>query len=242
MLELQHISWTAPGGSQVLRDVSVKIPEGKLTVITGPNGGGKTTLAKIIAGLETPDSGKILLDGKDITGLDVTQRAREGVSFAFQQPVRFKGFTVRRLLELSAGQKLTTDKLCEMLSRVGLCGREYIDREVDGTLSGGEIKRIEIATVLARHTKLSLFDEPEAGIDLWSFTNLIDVFQSLRGKLHGTLIIISHQERILEIADEIVVISGGTLKEMGPGAEVLPQLIANSGHCEACVKREAVFS
>lgn len=242
MLELQHISWTAPGGSQVLRDVSVKIPEGKLTVITGPNGGGKTTLAKIIAGLETPDSGKILLDGKDITGLDVTQRAREGVSFAFQQPVRFKGFTVRRLLELSAGQKLPTDKLCEMLSRVGLCGREYIDREVDGTLSGGEIKRIEIATVLARHTKLSLFDEPEAGIDLWSFTNLIDVFQSLRGKLHGTLIIISHQERILEIADEIVVISGGTLKEMGPGAEVLPQLIANSGHCGACVKREAVFS
>lgn len=242
MLELQHISWTAPGGSQVLRDVSVKIPEGKLTVITGPNGGGKTTLAKIIAGLENPDSGKILLDGKDITGLDVTQRAREGVSFAFQQPVRFKGFTVRRLLELSAGQKLPTDKLCEMLSRVGLCGREYIDREVDGTLSGGEIKRIEIATVLARHTKLSLFDEPEAGIDLWSFTNLIDVFQSLRGKLHGTLIIISHQERILEIADEIVVISGGTLKEMGPGAEVLPQLIANSGHCEACVKREAVFS
>ena len=242
MLELQHISWTAPGGSQVLRDVSVKIPEGKLTVITGPNGGGKTTLAKIIAGLETPDSGKILLDGKDITGLDVTQRAREGVSFAFQQPVRFKGFTVRRLLELSAGQKLPTDKLCEMLSRVGLCGREYIDREVDGTLSGGEIKRIEIATVLARHTKLSLFDEPEAGIDLWSFTNLIDVFQSLRGKLHGTLIIISHQERILEIADEIVVISGGTLKEMGPGAEVLPQLIANSGHCKACVKREAVFS
>lgn len=242
MLELQHISWTAPGGSQVLRDVSVKIPEGKLTVITGPNGGGKTTLAKIIAGLETPDSGKILLDGKDITGLDVTQRAREGVSFAFQQPVRFKGFTVRRLLELSAGQKLPTDKLCEMLGRVGLCGREYIDREVDGTLSGGEIKRIEIATVLARHTKLSLFDEPEAGIDLWSFTNLIDVFQSLRGKLHGTLIIISHQERILEIADEIVVISGGTLKEMGPGAEVLPQLIANSGHCEACVKREAVFS
>ena len=242
MLELQHISWTAPGGSQVLRDVSVKIPEGKLTVITGPNGGGKTTLAKIIAGLETPDSGKILLDGKDITGLDVTQRAREGVSFAFQQPVRFKGFTVRRLLELSAGQKLPTDKLCEMLSRVGLCGREYIDREVDGTLSGGEIKRIEIATVLARHTKLSLFDEPESGIDLWSFTNLIDVFQSLRGKLHGTLIIISHQERILEIADEIVVISGGTLKEMGPGAEVLPQLIANSGHCGACVKREAVFS
>ena len=242
MLELQHISWTAPGGNQVLRDVSLTIPEGKLTVITGPNGGGKTTLAKIIAGIETPDSGKIFLDGQDITGLDVTQRAKAGVSFAFQQPVRFKGFTVRRLLELSAGQKLPTDKLCEMLGRVGLCGREYINREVDATLSGGEIKRIEIATVLARHTKLSLFDEPEAGIDLWSFANLIDVFQSLRGKLHGTLIIISHQERILQIADEIVVISGGTLKEMGPGAEIFPRLMEGNVQCDACAKREAVFS
>ena len=242
MLELRNISWTAPGGAQVLRDVSLTVPEGKLTVITGPNGGGKTTLAKIIAGLETPDSGQIILDGKDITALDVTQRAREGVSFAFQQPVRFKGFTVRRLLELSAGKKLLASTVCEMLGRVGLCGREYIDREVDATLSGGEIKRIEIATVLARHTKLSLFDEPEAGIDLWSFTNLIDVFQNLRGKLRGTLIIISHQERILSIADEIAVISGGTLKEMGPGAEILPQLMAGSVHCDACAKREAVFA
>ena len=242
MLELQHISWTAPGGNQVLRDVSLTIPEGKLTVMTGPNGGGKTTLAKIIAGLETPDSGKIILDGQDITQLNVTERARQGVSFAFQQPVRFKGFTVRRLLELSAGQKLPTDKLCEMLSRVGLCGREYINREVDATLSGGEIKRIEIATVLARHTKLSLFDEPEAGIDLWSFSNLIDVFQSLRGKLQGTLIIISHQERILQIADEIVVISGGTLKEMGPGAEIFPRLMEDNIQCGACAKREAVFA
>ena len=242
MLELQHISWTAPGGNQVLRDVSLTIPEGKLTVITGPNGGGKTTLAKIIAGIETPDSGKILLDGQDITELDVTQRAKAGVSFAFQQPVRFQGFTVRRLVELAAGQKLPTAKLCEMLGRVGLCGREYINREVDATLSGGEIKRIEIATVLARHTKLSLFDEPEAGIDLWSFANLIDVFQSLRGKLHGTLIIISHQERILQIADEIVVISGGTLKEMGPGAEIFPRLMEGNVQCDACAKREAVFS
>ena len=195
MLELQHISWTAPGGNQVLRDVSLTIPEGKLTVITGPNGGGKTTLAKIIAGIETPDSGKILLDGQDITELDVTQRAKAGVSFAFQQPVRFKGFTVRRLLELSAGQKLPTDKLCEMLGRVGLCGREYINREVDATLSGG-----------------------------------------------GTLIIISHQERILQIADEIVVISGGTLKEMGPGAEIFPRLMEGNVQCDACAKREAVFS
>ena len=242
MLELQHISWTAPGGNQVLRDVSLSIPEGKLTVITGPNGGGKTTLAKIIAGLETPDSGKIILDGQDITQLNVTERARQGVSFAFQQPVRFKGFTVRRLLELSAGKKLPTDKLCEMLSRVGLCGREYINREVDATLSGGEIKRIEIATVLARHTKLSLFDEPEAGIDLWSFANLIDVFQSLRGKLQGTLIIISHQERILQIADELVVISAGTLKEKGSAQEILPGLMEGNIQCGACAKREAVFA
>ena len=241
MLELQHISWTAPGGNQVLRDVSLSIPEGKLTVITGPNGGGKTTLAKIIAGLETPDSGKIILDGQDITQLNVTERARQGVSFAFQQPVRFKGFTVRRLLELSAGKKLPTDKLCEMLSRVGLCGREYINREVDATLSGGEIKRIEIATVLARHTKLSLFDEPEAGIDLWSFANLIDVFQSLRGKLQGTLII-SHQERILQIADELVVISAGTLKEKGSAQEILPGLMEGNIQCGACAKREAVFA
>ena len=242
MLELQHISWTAGGGNQVVRDVSLSSPEGKLTVITGPNGGGKTTLAKVIAGIETPDSGRIILDGKDITDLDVTQRAREGVSFAFQQPVRFKGFTVRRLLELSAGKKLPASTVCEMLGRVGLCGREYLNREVDATLSGGEIKRIEIATVLARHTKLSLFDEPEAGIDLWSFTNLIDVFQSLRGRLHGTLIIISHQERILEIADEIVVISGGTLQEKGPAQEILPKLMAGSAHCDACAKREAVFA
>lgn len=241
MLELQHISWTAPGGSQVLRDVSLTVPDGKLTVITGPNGGGKTTLAKIVAGLEQPDSGKILLDGQDITQLDVTQRARLGVSYAFQQPVRFKGFTVRRLLELSAGKKLPTDKLCEMLGKVGLCGCEYIDRQVDGTLSGGEIKRIEIATVLARHTKLSLFDEPEAGIDLWSFSNLIDVFQNLRGRLHGALIIISHQERILKIADELVVISDGVLKEKGPAQELLPKLMADDASCGVCAKREAVF-
>lgn len=242
MLELQHISWTAPGGSQVVRDVSFSVPEGKLTVITGPNGGGKTTLAKLIAGIETPDSGKILLDGQDITPLDVTQRARAGVSFAFQQPVRFKGFTVRRLLELAAGKPLPASGICEMLGRVGLCGREYLDREVDATLSGGEMKRIEIATVLARHTKLSLFDEPEAGIDLWSFTNLIDVFQSLRGRLNGTLLIISHQERILQIADEIVIISGGQLQEKGPAGDILPKLMEGSASCGGCVKREAVFS
>ena len=234
MLELQHISWTAPGGSQVLRDVSLTIPEGKLTVITGPNGGGKTTLAKIIAGIETPDSGKIFLDGKDITGLDVTQRAREGVSFAVQQPVRFKGFTVRKLLELSAGKTLTSSAVCELLGRVGLCGREYLDREVDATLSGGEIKRIEIATVLARHTRLSLFDEPEAGIDLWSFNHLIAVFQKLRRETRGTSLIISHQERILDIADEIVVLAAGRIAARGHKDEVLPKLLETGSSVNFC--------
>lgn len=242
MLELKHISWKAPGGPQVLRDISLTIPDGKLAVITGPNGGGKTTLAKIIAGLETPDSGNILLDGEDITGLDITQRARKGVSFAFQQPVRFKGFTVRRLLELAAGKSLSEPGLCDILSRVGLCGREYIDRQVDGALSGGEIKRIEIATVLARHTRVSVFDEPEAGIDLWSFSNLIQVFQGLRGQVDGSLLIISHQERILQIADEIAVIAGGELVRSGPAETILPTLVSAGASCAGCNRKEALFA
>ena len=176
MLRLEHISWNTPEGTKVLDDLSLTAPDGKLTVITGPNGGGKTTLAKIIAGIEKPASGRVYLDDMDITDLDVTQRARLGVSYAFQQPVRFKGITVRQLVELASGNTLDEAALCAVLSRVGLCAREYIDREVNSTLSGGEIKRIEIATVLARHTRLSVFDEPEAGIDLWSFANLIDVF------------------------------------------------------------------
>lgn len=244
MLELKHINWTAPGGSQVLKDVSLAVPDGALTVITGPNGGGKTTLAKIIAGLETPDSGQILLDGEDITGLDVTQRAQKGVSFAFQQPVRFKGFTVRRLLELAAGKPLTEAQVCDILGRVGLCGAEYVGREVDATLSGGEMKRIEIATVLARHTRLSLFDEPEAGIDLWSFQNLITVFEGMRGRLDGALLIISHQERILGIADEIAVIAGGEVRQSGPAERVLPGILSQGPGCAGCgcVKKEAVFA
>ena len=242
MLELRHITWTAPGGAKVLQDVSLTVPDGELLVVTGPNGGGKTSLAKLIAGLETPDSGTILLDGKDITGLDVTERARRGVSFAFQQPVRFKGITVGRLLELAAGKSLSEAETCEILSRVGLCGQEYVEREVDATLSGGEMKRIEIATVLARHTRLSVFDEPEAGIDLWSFQNLIGVFQELRGKLDGTLLIISHQERNLEIAAETAVISGGRLQSKGPAAEILPGLLSGGPHCGSCMKKEAAFS
>ena len=207
MLTLRDVKWAAPDGDAVLRGIDLEIPDHKLVVVTGPNGGGKTTLAKMIVGLEKPDSGSIELDGQDITNLDITQRARLGISFAFQQPVRFKGLTVMDLLELAAGGKIQKAEACEYLSRVGLCAREYIDREVNATLSGGEIKRIELATVLARHTRLSIFDEPEAGIDLWSFNNLIEVFQDLQKTLNGSMVIISHQERILAIADEIVVIA-----------------------------------
>lgn len=242
MLELKNIGWTAPGGSRILNGVNLTVPDGKLVVITGPNGGGKTTLAKIIAGLELPDEGEIFLDGENITGRDVTERAKLGISFAFQQPVRFKGFTVRRLLELSAGKPLTEGELCDILSRVGLCGREYLTREVDASLSGGEIKRIEIATVLARHQRLSVFDEPEAGIDLWSFQNLIGVFENMRGKLDGALLIISHQERILRIADEIVVIANGKVDRTGTADEILPSLLSESAPCgRPCARKEAAF-
>ena len=241
MLRLEHISWNTPEGTKVLDDLSLTAPDGKLTVITCPNGGGKTTLAKIIAGIEKPASGRVYLDDMDITDLDVTQRARLGVSYAFQQPVRFKGITVRQLVELASGNTLDEAALCAVLSRVGLCAREYIDREVNSTLSGGEIKRIEIATVLARHTRLSVFDEPEAGIDLWSFANLIDVFQEMRRSLKGTLLIISHQERILKIADEIAVVAGGKVSRQGGASDVMGDLLACSPMAENCVKQEAVF-
>ena len=239
MLQLQDIAWSAPDGERILKGVSLTVPDDTLMVITGPNGGGKTTLAKVIAGLERPESGRILLDGEDITDLNVTERAKRGVSYAFQQPVRFKGLTVRQLLELAAGEKLSEAKLCDVLSQVGLCAREYIDREVNATLSGGEIKRIEIATVLLRHSRLSIFDEPEAGIDLWSFNNLITVFQSLRSTLHGSMVIISHQERILQIADEIAVISGGELTHQGKAEEILPELMRGAGVAACCRQKEA---
>ena len=239
MLQLQDIAWSAPDGERILKGVSLTVPDDTLMVITGPNGGGKTTLAKVIAGLERPESGRILLDGEDITDLNVTERARRGVSYAFQQPVRFKGLVVRQLLELAAGEKLSEARLCDVLSQVGLCAREYIDREVNATLSGGEIKRIEIATVLLRHSRLSIFDEPEAGIDLWSFNNLITVFQSLRSTLHGSMVIISHQERILQIADEIAVISGGELTHQGKAEEILPELMRGAGMAACCRQKEA---
>ncbi|HIV02058.1 MAG TPA: ATP-binding cassette domain-containing protein [Candidatus Aphodoplasma excrementigallinarum] len=242
MLKLENICWTAPDGKRVLNGLSDTIPDGKLVAITGPNGSGKTTLARLIAGIEQPSAGRILLDGEDITSLDVTERARRGISFAFQQPVRFKGLTVRQLIEIAAGNNMKTDRLCDILSSVGLCANEYLNREVNDTLSGGEIKRIEIATVIARHTKLTVFDEPEAGIDLWSFANLIQVFQRLRETLSGTLIIISHQERILRIADEIMLLDGGRIRASGPADEMLGNVLKADSAMRACHKQEAVFN
>ena len=211
MLELQNIGYAVEEGNtrkEILKNISLKIDD-RFVAITGPNGGGKSTLAKIIAGINKPTSGKILLDGEDITDLSVTERANKGISFAFQQPVRFKGLTVRDLITLAKGEKISVAEACSYLSEVGLCAKDYINRVVNASLSGGELKRIEIAMIIARGTKLSLFDEPEAGIDLWSFNNLIKVFEGMHEKINGSILIISHQERILNIADKINVISDG---------------------------------
>jgi len=242
MIELKNITWTAPDGRKILNDVSLTIPDRRLIAITGPNGGGKTTLAKVIAGIITPDSGTILMNGTDITGLDVTERARAGIGFAFQQPVRFKGLTVRALLEIAAGEKLCDAKICDYLAGVGLCARDYIDREVNTTLSGGEMKRIEIATVLARKAQVSVFDEPEAGIDIWSFAGLIKTFDSMRTKLEGTLMIVSHQERILSIADEIILLANGRVAGRGSGRAMLESLINSGSASSACSKMEATVN
>lgn len=227
MLELKNITWSPEINKEIIKDISFTIPDGKLVVITGPNGGGKTTLAKIIAGIEKQSSGSIILDDKDISDMNITERAKAGISFAFQQPVRFKGITVRRLLELASGKELSTNDMCDLLGKVGLCTYDYIDREINSSLSGGEIKRIEIASVLARNTKLTIFDEPEAGIDLWSFTGLIKVFEEMKKLHNGTQIIISHQERILEIADEIIVIADGKVRTSGTQKEIMPILLKN---------------
>lgn len=233
MLELQNISYAAEdesGAKEILNGINLSVSE-RFVAVTGPNGGGKSTLAKIIAGILKPTEGRIILDGEDITELGVTERARKGISFAFQQPVRFKGITVYDLLQLASGRKLTVGEACDYLSRVGMCARDYVGREVNASLSGGELKRIEIATILARGTKLSIFDEPEAGIDLWSFSNLIAVFEKMYEQINGSILIISHQERILEIADKIVVIAAGRITEQGPKDEILPKLMGGAGAC-----------
>ena len=239
MLELKSISFTVSSAAEqaekgILDDVSLTVGDNQFVVITGPNGGGKSTLAKIIMGIERPTAGRILFDGQDITDLSVTQRAELGIAYAFQQPVRFKGLTVSDLVGLAARKELGRGELCQYLTEVGLCARDYIDRDVNASLSGGEIKRIEIAMTLARGAKLTLFDEPEAGIDLWSFNHLIAVFQKLRRETRGTSLITSHQERILDIADEIVVLAAGRIAARGHKDEVLPKLLETGSSVNFC--------
>lgn len=238
MLELKNISFGVGGKTgekEILKDISLTVPDNKFVAITGPNGGGKSTLAKLVAGIENPTAGQIILDGEDITKISVTERAKRGISYAFQQPVRFKGITVKDLIGLAAGENISTAKACNYLSEVGLCAKDYVNREVNASLSGGELKRIEIATVLARRAKLTLFDEPEAGIDLWSFKNLIQVFEKLHEEIHGSILIISHQERILNIADEIIVIADGRVAKSGSRQEILPELLNVEDGCKfAC--------
>lgn len=233
MLELQNISYDAEDGKEILQDINLKIDD-RFVAVTGPNGGGKSTLAKIIAGINKPSAGRIFLDGEDITELSITERANRGISYAFQQPVRFKGLRVRDLLALASGRDSGLNDSCEILSEVGLCARDYMDRELNDSLSGGEMKRIEIAMILARGTGLSVFDEPEAGIDLWSFQNLIRVFEKMYEQTKGSILIISHQERILNIADKIVYVKGGRVEKYGSREEILPELLANTATATTC--------
>ena len=236
MLTLENISFGVKdekGEKEIIKNLNLSIGENKFVVITGPNGGGKSTLAKLIAGIEKPVSGRILFDQEDITEKSITDRANMGISYAFQQPVRFKGIQVLDLIRLAAKRKMSAADACEYLSEVGLCAKDYINREVNASLSGGELKRIEIATVLARGTKLSVFDEPEAGIDLWSFQNLISVFERMRENTKGSILIISHQERIIRMADKIMVIEDGEVKRYGSREEVLPTLFTQE-RCGKC--------
>ncbi len=232
MLELKNLSFSASdeqGEVDILRDVSLTVPDGTFLVVTGPNGGGKTTLAKTIMGLNTPTAGQIVWNGEDLTGLSITERARRGVSYGFQQPPRFKGLRVRDLLSMaSGGERLDHAQLCRLLTQVGLCAGDYIDREVDASLSGGEVKRIEIATILARRSPLMIFDEPEAGIDLWSFAKLTETFRFIHDKRAATMIVISHQERIIDLADRIVIIAGGRITDEGPRDEIFPKILENT--------------
>ena len=240
MLELRNITYEVDDNNEnkeILKNVSVTIDD-HFVAITGPNGGGKSTLAKMIAGIIRPTSGQILLDGEDITGLNITERARKGISFAFQQPVHFKGLTVKDLVSIASGKTMNVSQICEILSEVGLCARDYVNREVNASLSGGELKRIEIAMIIARGTKLSLFDEPEAGIDLWSFNSLIKVFEKMREEINGTILIISHQERILNIADKIVVIANGHVDAIGSRDAIMPRLTGESATCKVLEEKQ----
>lgn len=240
MLELQNVTYTVTENNiekNIIDHMDLVIPDGKFVVITGPNGGGKSTLAKTIMGINHISSGRLIFDGEDITAKNITERAKLGISFAFQQPVHFKGIKVIDLLRLATGKNISKDSACEYLSKVGLCAKEYINREVNNSLSGGELKRIEIATVLARGTKFSIFDEPEAGIDIWSFQNLIQVFENIRKTVQGTVLIISHQERILNIADEIVVIENGKVAKQGAKADILPELLGTASAVNAACSK-----
>lgn len=239
MLELKNIVFKRDNKT-ILDHVNLRIEDKKFVVITGPNGGGKSTLAKIIMGIEIPDEGQIFWNGEDITKLSITERAKRGIGFAFQQPVRFKGITVHDLINLSLGKKVKFNEACQYLSEVGLCPKDYMNREVNASLSGGELKRIEIATVAAKNSILTIFDEPEAGIDLWSFQNLIKVFEKLYEKTQGSVIIISHQERILEIANQIILISNGKIKQSGAKDEILPKLLSNTKSCRLLKEEEHV--
>lgn len=239
MLQIKNLSFDVTdekGQKQIIRNLNLHVDEGKFVVITGPNGSGKSTLAKLIAGIEKPTEGQILFDGKDITDCSITERANLGISFALQQPVRFKGITVLDLLRLAAKKRLSVGEACNYLSEVGLCAKDYVNREVNASLSGGELKRIEIATVLARGTRLSIFDEPEAGIDLWSFQSLIKVFRHMRETISGSILIISHQERILDIADEIVVLAEGGIRSRGSKQEIMPELLRSTDVARSCSK------
>ncbi len=235
MLELKNISFSREH-KQILKNVSLKIDDKKLVVITGPNGSGKSTLAKIIMGIIKPDEGTILFDGKDITNMDITQRAKMGIGFAFQQPVKFKGLTVKDLIEISSGNQMKICDACDVLADVGLCAQEYINREVNSELSGGELKRIEIAMLAAKKSKLTIFDEPEAGIDLWSFNNLISVFEKMHEEIKGSIVIISHQERILNIADEIILLANGRISDHGDKETILPQILNKGKSCHKLEK------
>ena len=224
MLELKNICFERDN-KKILKNINLKLENDKFYVITGPNGSGKSTLAKIIMGINKQDSGQVILDGKDISNLPINERANIGIGFAFQQPVKFKGITVYDLIKLSAGKDITKKEACDILSKVGLCAKEYVDREINSSLSGGELKRIEIATVAVRNSKLTIFDEPEAGIDLWSFNNLIKIFEDMREKTKGTTLIISHQERILDIADKVILLNNGEIEKIGESKDLMKNII-----------------